>query len=152
MKTAKVYRALIHVRQVMKTLIMVTRLFAERNLKISWLNLCTVTRVHVAYNTFFEVLRICIVLIWYDSCFVPYFPHFWPSSLFYSYLGRCIFGVKNENRCHHLARGQINIRCKQLIKSCRFCSSSLEYHEETFERFWPNIIGAVTTFLRAYSK
>ena len=31
---AKVYRALIHVRQVIKTLIMVTRLFAERNLQI----------------------------------------------------------------------------------------------------------------------
>ena len=31
---AKVYRALIHVRQVMKTLIMITRLFAERNLQI----------------------------------------------------------------------------------------------------------------------
>ena len=32
---AKVYSALIHVRQVTKTLIIVTRLCAERNLKIS---------------------------------------------------------------------------------------------------------------------
>ena len=31
-EVAKVYSALIHVRQVIKTLIMVTRLFAERNL------------------------------------------------------------------------------------------------------------------------
>ena len=31
---AKVYRAFIHVRQVMKTLIIMTQLFAERNLQI----------------------------------------------------------------------------------------------------------------------
>ena len=51
-----------------------------------------------------------------------------------------------------MAQGQINIRCKQLIKSCRFYSSSLEYHEETFGRFLPNTTGAVTPFLRACSQ
>ena len=51
-----------------------------------------------------------------------------------------------------MAQGQINIRCKQLIKSCRFYISSLEYHEETFGRFLPNTTGAVTPFLRACSQ
>ena len=60
--------------------------------------------------------------------------------------------VKNENRYHHLAQGKINIRCKQLIKSYRFYGSSLEYHEETFGRFLPNITGTVTPFLRACSR
>ena len=62
-----------------------------------------------------------------------------------------IWGKEWEPVTPDLARGQINIRRKQLIKSCRFYSSSMEYQKETFGRFLPNTIGAVTPFLGSCS-
>ena len=87
---------------------------------------------------FFEVSRIGSVLVLYDSCFVPQVPHLWHSSLFWSYSERCISGVKNENRCHHLAQGQINIRCNSLL-----CPNNLvhfiHYYRNVRETQWiPN--------------
>ena len=69
-----------------------------------------VTRVHFEdnfflaseaqeFSSFHNIHRWCL------------FQHWWQTCFFKRYFWRCVFGVRNYNRCNHLVLSQFNIRC-----------------------------------------